>query len=111
MAIPISFLTAVLKKTVIEAGYPRGLTGFLQDYQGGSQDEHLVGVCFMSGGELQEFIDSLKATGFDVARCLAVGEMFRGEWEPCNGIEFTATRSGPMDRGWQASVVPEQGKS
>ena len=108
MAIPISFLTAVLKKTAIETGYPRGLTGFLQDYQGGSQDEHLVGVCFMSGSELQEFIDLLKATGFDVARCLAVGEMFRGEWEPCSGIEFKATRSDPMNRGWHAYAVVEE---
>ena len=111
MAIPINFFTAVLKKAGIEASYPGGLSRFLQDHPDVPQDEHLIGVCFMSGGELQEFVDSLKGIGFDLARGLAVGEMLHGEWDPCNGIEFTATRSGPMDRGWQASVVPEQGES
>ena len=50
MAIPIIFFTAVLKKESIEAGYPGGLAHFLQDHPGVPQDEHLIGVPFMSGG-------------------------------------------------------------
>lgn len=111
MAIPISFLTAVLKKAVIEAGYPGGLARFLRDHPDVPQDEHLVGVPFMSGGDLQEFVDSLKATGFEVAQGLAVGEMFHGEWESCIGIEFTAVDSIKPFRAWKASVALERVES
>ena len=75
------------------------------------EDEHLIGVPFMSGGELQEFVDSLSAMSFDVHQGLAIGEMFRGEWQSCPGIRFTPTRSNPMNRGWKASVAPEREES
>ena len=105
MAIPISFLTAVLKKEALEASYPGGLSRFLQGRPGVPQDEHLVGVSFMSGSELQEFVDALLASGFDVQRGLAVGEMLHGEWEPCHGIEFTAVDPGrPLTR-WEARAT------
>jgi hypothetical protein len=111
MAIPISFLTAVLKKAAIEAVYLGGFARFLQDHPGVPQDDHLVGVPFMSGGELQEFVDSLKAIGFDLTRGLAVGEMFHGEWEPCSGIEFRAAYPDRPISGWHASVASEPGES
>ena len=106
MTIPIGFLTAVLKKAAIEAGYPGGYTRFLQEHPSVPQDDHLVGVPFMSGGALQEFVDSLKATGFDVAQGLAVGEMFHGEWEPCSGIEFRAVDPDRPFSAWVASAAP-----
>ena len=102
MAIPISFLTAILKKEALEAGYPGGLSRFLQDRPGVPQDEYLVGVAFMSSGELREFVNALRLCGFDVQRGLAVGEMFHGEWEPCQGIEFTCVNSGRPLGGWEA---------
>src|ERR1035437_1097216 len=108
MAIPISLLTAVLKKDAIEASYPGGLTSFLQDHLDIPQDEYLVGVPFMSGGELQEFVDSLKASGFDLARGLAVGEMFHGEWEHCTGIEFRAVDPAAPFGKWCASAALEE---
>lgn len=107
MAIPISFLTALLKKEAIEAGYPGGLSRFMQDHPGLPQDEHLVGVPFMSGSELQEFVDSLEAIGFDLAQGLAIGEMFYGEWEACRGIEFTRVDSDRPFSRWEARAVQE----
>ena len=108
MAIPISFLTAVLKKCAVESRYPGGLPGFLKSYPDATQDAELVGVAFMSGGELQEFVDSLTVKGFDVAQGFAVGEMFHGEWEACDGIEFVAIEPERPFSPWQASAV--QGK-
>ena len=108
MSIPIHCLTAVLKKEAINAGYPGGLSRFLQDRPGVPQDEHLVGVPFMSGGELQEFVDSLKAIGFDLARGLAVGEMLHGEWGPCSGIEFRSVDPAAPFGKWYASAALEE---
>jgi len=111
MSIPIVFFTAVLKKQAIEASYPGGLARFLQDRPGAPQDEHLVGVSFMSGGDLQQFVDLLSAISFDISGGFAVGEMFNGEWEPCNGIEFQAQYStDSVNRGWQATAVLERGE-
>ena len=108
MAIPISFVTAVLTKNAIDSGFLGGLTGFLKSYPDATQDDELVGVAFMSGGELQEFVDSLTVKGFDVAQGVAVGEMFHGEWEACDGIEFVAIEPGRPFSPWQATAV--QGK-
>ena len=111
MAIPINVLTAVLKKEAVEAGYPGGLARFLQDHPGTPQDEYLVGVPFMSSGDLQRFIDLLTAISFDISGGFAVGEMFNGEWEPCRGIEFRAQYSDRLNRGWQAIAVLERGNT
>ena len=108
MSIPIHCLTAVLKKSVIEVSYPGGLSRFLLDYPDHIQDEYLVGTSFMSGGELDEFAETLRAAGFDIAHGWAVGEAFNGEWERGEGIAFHATKSCLLDRGWQAVFVGDE---
>ncbi len=111
MAIPIRFLTAVLKKDTIAATYPGGLARFLGDHPGVQEDDQLVGVPFMSSGDLQEFIDRLQGAGFDLAQGLAVGEMFHGEWEPCAGIKFEPdVRDSPKMR-WRAMAAKSEGGS
>ena len=105
MTIPIRFYTAILKKESIESGYPGGLARFLQDRPGVPQDEHLVGVPFMSGGDLQQFVDLLRAISFDLAKGYALGEMMHGECEPCSGIEFTASNTDEIFPEWHASAV------
>lgn len=111
MAIAIRFYTVVLKKVAIESGYPGGLTHFLQDYRGAPQDAHLVGLYFMSGGDLGRFIDLLTAISFDLTRGLAVGEMVHGEWEPCSGIEFRASHTDDIFPEWHATAVSTRGES
>jgi hypothetical protein len=105
MAIPVTFLTAVIKKSEIRASYPGGLDQFLRDHPDASRDEHLFGVSFMSGGEIQEFVDIPRSRGFDVRRGRAIGELFHGEWAPCDGIEFVRAGSeGPFTR-WEARYL------
>jgi hypothetical protein len=105
MTIPVSFLTAILKKEIIGTSYPGGLSRFMQDYPDLPEDAQLIGVPFMSGADLQDFVDSLKAIGFDVAQGLAIGEMHHGEWEGCAGIEFSALEPGnPLSR-WVANAA------
>lgn len=111
MAIPVAILTAVIKKSEIEASYPGGLHQFLRDQPDASEDEHLFGVSFMSGGDLQEFIDSLGAKGVDVRVGLAIGEQFRGEWQSCEGIEFVAMQPGKPFSRWEARVAGTQEQS
>ena len=87
MAIPIKFYTAVLKKSAIRSQYPGGLARFLQDRPRGlPQDEDLVGLRFMSGGDLQQFLDVLSAIGFDLKQSCAVGEMYHGVIDSCEEI-------------------------
>ncbi len=109
MAIPIRFLTAVLTKEAIAESYPGGLARFLDDHPEVPEDDQLVGVSFMSGGDLQEFLDRLQRDGFDLAQGCAVGEMFHGQWgEPCAGIKFEPNvRDSPM-MGWRAIAVPRE---
>lgn len=110
MTIPINFLTVVLKKAAIETGYPGGLANFLEKHPGAQNDDYLVGVSFMGGGDLQMFVDSLKAGGFDLVNGLAVGELFHGEWEHCNGIEFQAVDPDRPFGKWEARAVVEDKK-
>jgi hypothetical protein len=91
-----------IKKSEIERSYPGGLDLFLEDYPGAFGDEHLCGVSFMSGGETQGFIDTLGSRGFDVSRGLAIGEYFRGEWKPCDGIEFALAGHDGLFTRWEA---------
>lgn len=102
MAIPIHFMTVVLKKAAIESTYPGGLAWFLCSYPKSARDEHLVGVAFMSSADVQRFIDVLNAIGFDLANGCAVGDMHVGVMESCEGIEFTPIGKRRFD-GWKAS--------
>src|SRR5688572_6350127 len=102
MTIPIRFMTAVFKKSAIENGYPGGLSRFLEDQLCAAEDDHLVGVCFMSGGELQRFLDVLRSIGVDLANGCAVADMVLGALEPCEGIQVTSLGDELFD-GWQAT--------
>ena len=102
MAIPIRFMTVVLKKAAIESTYPGGLAWFLRCYPKAARDERLIGVVFMSSGDVQQFIDVLNAIGFDLANGCAVGDMYAGVMESCEGIEFAPLGKRRFD-GWKAS--------
>jgi len=78
------------------------LTWFLHCYPKAARDERLIGVVFMSSGDVQRFIDVLNAIGFDLANGCAVGDMYAGVMEGCEGIEITPIGKRRFD-GWQAS--------
>lgn len=104
MAIPITFLTVVIKKASIDAVCCGGLEIFLRSHRGAVEDDHFIALAFMSGGDLQQFVDALRLKGLEAARDFAVGEMHHGEWEACEGIAFRPAESdGPFQR-WEAYV-------
>jgi hypothetical protein len=90
MSVPIRLLTLLVKKSALEQCYPWGLAGFRHAHPGAAEDEGLVAVPFMSGAELQQQLDTLRATGIDIARACAVGDAFQGPVFACAGIEFRA---------------------
>lgn len=59
----------------------------------------------MSGGELEELLESLRQSCLVVGRDIAVGEMSQGEWEACPGIRFDQHGEG-FARKWEAVYVP-----
>lgn len=86
MAIRIGFFTLVVRKSDIEAFYPGGLAGFAQRYPHHPEDETLVALGAMSGGEIQEDVDILRALGIAPGR-IAVLDKFHGPFEPVDWLE------------------------
>lgn len=103
MGIPISFTTAVVKKSAVRKHYPNGIEGFRRDHPGAREDAYLFGLASMSGGDLQETLDSLSAAGLDLTACCAIGEMFSGESEACPGIEFCQLEQWPPR--WEVRLI------
>ena len=103
MSIPISFITAVVKKSAVRKLYPAGIDGFRRDFPGAREDAYLFGLASMPGGEFQEILDRLTSAGLDLAHCCAIGEMFSGEDEACPGIKFSQTVQWPPR--WEAQLI------
>ncbi len=105
MAIPIEFMTIVIRKPALKTQWYGGLETFLRNHAGAAEDDDLLGLAFMSSGEAQELVERLRLGGLQGGRDFALGEMFHGEWEACEGIEFHATEQcGPFKR-WEARAV------
>lgn len=105
MPIPIRFMTVVIKKHIIEEKYPGGLKGFMED-QSCLTDEHLIGVTFMSSGDVTSFLDVLRSLGFALPACCAIGDQHLGPMDRCPGIEFYAlTPDAAFDKQWRAVAV------
>ena len=102
MSVPIHCITVVLKKSILESTYPGGLKSFLHGHPDGPRDESLVGVPFMSSGDVQSFLDVLRSVGFDLQTGCAVGDTFIGELEGCEGISFERLGRG-LGAVWQAT--------
>ena len=102
----VSFLTAIFTKRGIAAGYPGGVARFRDDQLCAKEDRHLIAIVSMSGGELQERLAAIAATGIDLSKCCAVADMFIGPIEGCTGIEFFTTGDRPYQPGWRARAAP-----
>jgi len=107
VAIPIRVMTVVIKKVALEEKYPGGVKRFQVDLPGPS-DEHLVGVYYMSSGEVGGLLVMLKALGFHMPTCYAVGDVCLGPMDPCPGIEFFCLLpDAPFDKQWRAVATAE----
>ena len=99
MTIRVHCMTVVIKKSAVEHRYPGGLAAFVRSYRPGTEDADLVGRGFMASGDVYRFLDVLAAIGFDSARDFALGDMFMGEMQGCEGIRFECQGDSPLD-GW-----------
>jgi hypothetical protein len=109
MAIPISFITLVIRKDALETDYPGGLAAFRAQRQGRlEEDQHLVGVAFMSSGEVQPFLDVLMALGMHLPTSCAIGEMMNGEQFSCEGITFVQVANQMGLPKWQAHFIDQE---
>ena len=108
MPVPIDFVTVVIKKQALEECFPGGLKGFLQSRPNLPADEQLVGIPFMSGGEVEDFLNELQAVGINLQTSCAVGDMMLGAMLTCPGIEFCALAPNePFSKQWQAAVTTQ----
>ena len=81
MAIPVVFLTMVVRKADLQNCHPNWLVWFQEHYPSHYQDEYLVGQCSMSSGEVQGMVDLLPAYGIPENR-IAVVDIIHGILEP-----------------------------
>ena len=64
MAVAIEFVNVIVRKSAVERCFPGGLDGFArQDLANLTEDDHLLRVGFMSGGEAFRFASELEPAG------------------------------------------------
>ncbi len=64
MAVAIEFVNVIVRKAAVEHSFPGGLDGFArQDLPNLTEDDHLLRVGFISGGEASVFVSELEAAG------------------------------------------------
>ncbi len=88
MSVELHFMTIVIRKDALAQHYPGGLPAFKHAFPSRREDDDLVGMCAMSGGEIGEMIEQLAAAGFDTDRHVAVGDMWAGPFQEVSGIVF-----------------------
>ena len=112
MTIAVGLMSLFVLKSDIEAQYPGGLEGFRQAYPFHGEDDYLIVLGSMSGGEMQEFIDELRIAGIHPERQIAIAEAFGGPSEICPGIVFEDLAPENPFGGWiaRASSEPESKK-
>lgn len=107
MAISLTFLCAVMTKRSIALNYPDGMPGFRRRYGQLREDQWLVALCAMSGGDLQFIVDELATNGLHVGRHVAVGDMWGGPFDEAPGINFVAPQPGKFSTQWMAEIADE----
>ena len=73
MAIRIAHYTLFMRKDDVEKHYLGGLAGFRRQYPHCVEDQHLIAVCSMSGGEMREYTFEICERG--------LLEMALAEWQ------------------------------
>lgn len=103
MPIPVMFMTVVIKQQVIENKYPGGLEAFRIEKGEFSEDDRLLGLVFMSSGEVDSLLLELSCLGIKLGSDCAVANVFSGPIAFCDDIKFYAlTPSAAFDRQWRA---------
>lgn len=109
MSIQLKFMSAVVRKTDVKLHYPGGCTAFESEHLLGREDDELYALFSMSGGELGERIDEIKASGFDTDRFVAIGDMWHGPIKQAPCIRFYVEWTDTIPATWQVDYDPEAG--
>ena len=107
MTITVGLMSLFVLKKDIEVQYPGGLEGFRRTYPFCGEDDYLVSLGSMCGGEMQEFIDALSVAGLHPHRQVAIAEAFGGPAEICPGIVFEDLAPENPFGGWIARAASE----
>lgn len=97
---PVRFTTLVLKKAAIRASYPGGMSGFLRDHPRVLQDQHLIGLAFMSTGEVWETVEVLRGQGYDM-EAYGVLDETAGPIMYCGGVEYFMVDLTVLGHDWR----------
>lgn len=105
MAIELRFVTALIRKDGIENHFAGGLTGFRKAYPDSIEDDDLVAIRSMSGGELEETLGEIFASAPGLADCCAVGDMYAGPLTHAEGIAFGQSEGASGELAWLARLT------
>lgn len=106
MSIRLKFLTAAIKKSAVRRHYPGGLSGFRQDFPDAQEDPYLIGICSMSGGELEEILARIDENGLCLNGCSVIGDQLIGPLRQHPHFAFTERPSQPVSE-WQVRLIDE----
>ena len=104
MSLPIVFMTVVIRRPDVERLWPGGFAAFKAKYPNCGDDEQIVSLASMSGGETQEDIDCLVKYGF-LPEEIAVLEVFHGWFEQVDWLEIGMVAGRPAC--WLTGSEPE----
>jgi hypothetical protein len=107
MAITLAFLCAWMTKRSIALNYPDGMQGFRRRYGRLREDQWLVALCAMSGGDLEFIVDELAKNDLHVGQHVAVGDRWGGPFEAAPGINFVARHARDGRPQWTAEIADE----
>ena len=107
MAINVIFMSAFIRKSDVSAHFPGGCAAFEKQFLLGEGDNNLYCLSSMSGGELDETLDAITATGFDVDAYVAIGDMMHGPIHQVKGIRFIEIPNPDFFSSWRVEADEE----
>lgn len=99
--LPARFTTLVMKKSAIRSTYPGGLGRFQRDYPRTLEEGDLIGLVFMSTGELWETVEVLRGQGYDMD-AYGVLDASAGPIMSCPGVEYFTVDVSMLALDWRA---------
>ncbi len=101
MALPLKFMSAVIRKADAVTHYPGGRAAFEARHPAALQDEALYGLVTMNWADMDELLDQLHLDGFDPEVFAAVADMGVGPLKAARGIRFIISVDQPFP-AWSA---------
>ena len=108
MTIRVVCMTVFVRKAAIVRIYPGGLAGYRASIRDCLEDLDLFGTAFMTGDEVEQYVDTLAAVGFLPGRDVGVGDRYIGELLRCEGIAYEQDPIGLFGPWLASAVAPDR---